>query len=111
MCGPLSAYQTAIQGWNVSRRRKKYATVYYRADAPKLSQDELQTIGKKVVAVAEGMPGVTWIKSHISESAGKSYCEFEAPNPEVLRQHSQQVGIPYDSITAVEIEVDPGMFR
>ncbi len=78
---------------------------------PKLSQDELQRIGKKVVEVADTLQGVTWIKSHISESEGKSYCEFEAPNSDVLRQHSEQVGLPVDKIAAVEIEVDPGMFR
>lgn len=78
---------------------------------PKLSSEELQAIGKKVVKVAEGMPGITWIKSSISESEGKSYCEFEAPNPEALREHSKQVGLPVDKITAVEVEVDPSMFR
>jgi hypothetical protein len=78
---------------------------------PKLSQDELQRIGKKVIEVADTLQGVTWIKSHISESEGKSYCEFEAPNSDVLRQHSEQVGLPVDKIAAVEIEVDPEMFR
>ena len=78
---------------------------------PKLSSDELQEIGKKVVEVAEQMPGVTWIKSSISESEGKSYCEFEAPNSEALQKHSIQVGLPVDKITAVEVEVDPSMFR
>ena len=78
---------------------------------PKLSQDELQRIGKKVVEIADSLQGVRWIKSHISESAGKSYCEFEAPNPEVLRHHAEQVGLPIDKIALVEIEVDPEMFR
>ena len=78
---------------------------------PKLSSEEFQEIGKKVVEVAEKMPGVTWIKSSISESEGKSYCEFEAPNSEALQEHSDQVGLPVDKITAVEVEVDPSMFR
>jgi hypothetical protein len=79
---------------------------------PKLSSEEFQEIGKMVVEVAEKMPGVTWIKSSISESEGKSYCEFEAPNSEALQEHSNQVGLPPpDKITAVEVEVDPSMFR
>ncbi len=78
---------------------------------PKLSQEELQEIGKQVVKVAEEMPGVTWIKSSISESEGKSYCEFEAPNPEALHEHSKKAGLPVDKITAVEVEIDPNMFR
>ena len=78
---------------------------------PKLSQDELQEIGKKVVEVAEKLPGVTWIKSSISESEGKSYCEYESPNLKALKKHSEQVGLPVDKITVVEINVDPSMFR
>ena len=78
---------------------------------PKLSPEELQEIGKKVVEVADKMPGVTWIKSSISESEGKSYCEFEAQNAETLQEHSKEVGLPVDRITAVEVEVDPSMFR
>jgi hypothetical protein len=78
---------------------------------PKLSSEQLQAIGKQVVEVAEQMPGVTWIKSSISESEGKSYCEFEAPNPEALIEHSKKVGLPVDKISAVEIQVDPSMFR
>ena len=78
---------------------------------PKLSSEQLQAIGKQVVEVAEQMPGVTWIKSSISESEGKSYSEFEAPNPEVLLEHSKKVGLPVDKISAVEIQVDPSMFR
>jgi hypothetical protein len=78
---------------------------------PKLSSEELQKIGKRVVEVAEQMPGVSWIKSSISESEGKTYCEFEAPNLKALQEHSDQVGLPVDKITEVELEVDPSMFR
>ena len=78
---------------------------------PKLSADELQALGKKVVAVSDSLPGVVWIKSHISESEGKSYCEFEAPGPGVLREHAEQAGLPVDRISEVENEVAPDMFR
>jgi hypothetical protein len=47
----------------------------------------------------------------ISESEGKSYCEFEAPNPDMLKEHAEKVGLSVNRITAVEIEVDPSMFR
>jgi len=57
------------------------------------------------------LPGVVWIKSSISESEGKSYCEFDAPNPDVLREHAQKAGLPVDRITAIEREIDPSMFR
>ena len=78
---------------------------------PKMSQEEWQAVGKQVVKVTEEMLGVTWIKSCISESAGKTYCEFEAPNPEALREHAKRANLPVDRITLVEMEVGPGMFR
>jgi hypothetical protein len=78
---------------------------------PDLSPKELQKVGKKVIAEADKMNGVTWIKSSISQSEGKSYCEFEAPNLETLKEHSDKVGLPVDKITTVDLEVDPNMFR
>ena len=77
----------------------------------KMSPEEWQALGKKVVKVADSMPGVKQIKSSISESEGKSYCEFEVPNPEALRKHAEQAGLPVDKISQVEMEVEPGMFR
>jgi len=78
---------------------------------PKMSPEEWQALGKKVVEVADSMSGVKWIKSSISESEGKSYCEFEAPNPEALRKHAEQAGLSVDKISQVEMEVEPSMFR
>ena len=43
---------------------------------PKMSKEERQAVGKQAVQVADEMPDVTWIKSSISESEGKTYCEF-----------------------------------
>ncbi len=78
---------------------------------PKMSQEEWQAVGKQAVKVADEMPDVTWIKSSISESEGKTYCEFEASNPEVLREHAKRSNLPVDKIVPVEMEVDPSMFR
>ena len=78
---------------------------------PKMSQEEWEALGKKVVEVADNMPGVKWVKSSISESEGKSYCEFEAPNPEALRKHAELAGLPVDTISQVEMQVEPSMFR
>ena len=61
-----------------------------------MSPEEWQAIGKQVVKVTDEMPDVTWIKSCISESEGKTYCEFEAPNPEALREHARRASLPVD---------------
>ena len=78
---------------------------------PKMSQEEMQQLARRSIEVADGIPGVVWIKSYISESEGKTYCEYEAPNPESLLEHARLLNISADKITCVEIEVHPGMFR
>ena len=78
---------------------------------PKMSQEEMQQLARRSIQVADGIPGVVWIKSYISESEGKTYCEYEAPNPESLLEHARLLNISADKITCVEMEVHPGMFR
>ena len=78
---------------------------------PKMSQEEMQQLARRSIQVADKIPGVVWIKSYISESEGKTYCEYEAPNPECLLEHARLLNISAEKITCVEIEVHPGMFR
>ena len=76
-----------------------------------VSQEELEAAGKKSVEVLGGMPELTWVRSFVSVAEGKIYCEYEAPNPDILREHARRVGIPCDKISLVAMEVDPSMFH
>ncbi len=76
-----------------------------------MSPEELEVLARLSLKVADSIPGVVWIKSYISESEGKTYCEYEAPNPEALLEHAKRTGLSVDKITLVEMEVDPAMFR
>jgi hypothetical protein len=78
---------------------------------PQMAPEEMQKLAKRSIEVADGMPGVVWIKSYISESEGKTYCEYEAPNPDVLFEHARRVGISADRIIVINVEVNPQMFR
>jgi len=60
---------------------------------PSMPPEALETLAKQSIEVADNMPGVVWIKSYISESEGKTYCEYEAPNPEMLLEHARRLGI------------------
>ena len=57
------------------------------------------------------MDGVVWIRSYISEVEGKVYCEYEAPDPEAIREHARRVGLPVTRISEVAMEIEPSMFR
>lgn len=74
-----------------------------------LSPEEARVRAKRSIEVADGMPGVVWIKSYVAE--GKTYCEYEAPNPEALRVHAKHAGLSAEKITLIEREIDPSMFR
>ncbi len=53
---------------------------------------------------------ITWVRSWVSEAEGKIYCEYDAPDPELLREHARRTGIPADRISLVEMQIDPAMF-
>jgi len=78
---------------------------------PPLSREQLEGAARKSKEVIDGMPGVVWIKSYISEAEGKIYCEYDAPDPEALREHARRAGLPVDKISEVALEVSPDMFQ
>lgn len=80
-------------------------------DFASLSEEERYAIGKRANDVVATLPGVTWIRSYISLKEGKIYCEYEAPNPDVILDHARLTGIPADQISEVSAEVSPEMFR
>lgn len=80
-------------------------------DMGTIDMDALSGVAKKSVEVVDGMEGVTWIRSYISEAEGKIYCEYEAPNPEAVYEHARLAGLPVSKISEVAMEVDPTMFR
>lgn len=55
--------------------------------------------------------GIIWIRSYVSEATGKIYCEYEAPNEELIQEHARRSGFPADQISEVAREISPAMFR
>lgn len=58
-------------------------------------QEDMARIGSRSKNVAlEHFPDITWEHSHIvsDESGIKSFCVYEAPNEERLREHAEKVG-------------------
>ena len=77
---------------------------------PGLTREALTEAGRRSVAVLSEMPGVTWIRSYVSEAEGKLYCEYDAPSEEAIREHARRAGVPVDRIAEVALEVNPTMF-
>lgn len=75
-----------------------------------LTSGELDAAGRKSNQVLAGMPGVVWIRSYVSDADGKIYCEYDAPNPEAIREHARRAGLPVDKVSEVSLEINPRMF-
>ena len=77
----------------------------------RLTRDQLDAAGRRSNEVLSGMDGVVWIRSYVSDSEGKIYCEYDAPNREAVMEHARRAGLPVDRISEVALEIHPGMFH
>jgi hypothetical protein len=53
--------------------------------------------------------GVKWIFSFLSADKRKTYCLYEAPSAEAIREAARRANVPADVIIAVD-EINPAMF-
>lgn len=60
---------------------------------------------------AQQDPVVRGYRSFVNLSEGKATCILETPNKETLAAWFQKMGMPYDSITRVELEGDGGVIE
>ena len=76
----------------------------------KLTDAQLEAGFKQAMKVAEGIPQIKWVRTYYSADEGKMYCEYEAPNSELIFEHARMAKIPADSVRMVE-EMLPAMFQ
>ena len=67
--------------------------------AEQLDPAELDQAGVKLV---NDEVGIRWLYSFLSADKKKTYCLYEAPNPEAIREAAARLGLPADVIVAVE---------
>ncbi len=53
---------------------------------------------------------VTWVHSYVSEDKLKTYCIYDGPSPEAIRQAARRSNLPIDRITEVCI-LDPYFYK
>lgn len=62
------------------------------------------------VAARNAEVGVTWVHSYVTPDRTKTYCIYDGPNPEAIRQAAERNGLPVDSITPVSV-LDPYFYN
>ena len=45
--------------------------------------------------------GLEWVHTFLTADRTRTYCLYEAPNADLLRQHAERLGVPADSILEV----------
>ncbi len=54
--------------------------------------------------------GVTWVHSYVTQDLRKTFCIYDAPTPEAIRETAQNNNLPIDNITMVNV-LDPYFYR
>ena len=62
------------------------------------------------VAGTNAQSGVTWVHSYVSDDLCKTFCVYDAPAPEAIREAARNNNLPIDSITPVSV-LDPYFYR
>lgn len=70
-----------------------------------LTDEQVQGIAAKSNEVLDGMPGVQWQESYVTQD--KLYCVYVAPDADSLREHAKRGGFPADSVEQVRRRIDP----
>ncbi|MBF6025216.1 DUF4242 domain-containing protein [Lysobacter niastensis] len=55
------------------------------------------------IAGVNGDCGVTWLHSYVSADRRKTFCIYDAPAPEAIRQVARRNGLPVTSITEISV--------
>lgn len=53
---------------------------------------------------------VTWVHSYVTPDRNKTYCIYDGPNPEAIRNTAERNSLPVDSITEVRV-LDPYFYH
>jgi len=75
-----------------------------------LPMDETGAEFCRSVVTTNAHEQVTWIHSYVSEDKQKSFCIYDAPSPEAIRQAARRSHLPVDRITEVCV-LDPYFYR
>ena len=78
--------------------------VIERNFAEQLDPEQLDREGIKLV---NDDVGVRWLYSFLSADKKKTYCLYEAPNPEAIREAAARLGLPADVLVEVHEILQP----
>jgi hypothetical protein len=75
------------------------------ADGLEITKDDVDRVNR-----INDETGVKWLISFLSADKKKTYCLYEAPSVEAIRQAAKRANVPADVIIEVARELSPTMF-
>jgi hypothetical protein len=69
--------------------------------------DGLDAAGKVKINATNAKFGVHWLMSYANASKTKTYCIYEGPSEDAVRQAAQANAIPVDAVTEVPVTLLP----
>ena len=69
-----------------------------------VNDEGAEACGGVIARNAEG--GVTWVQSFVMPDKRQTFCIYDAPSPEAIRQAAQKSALPVNKITEVRV-LDP----
>ncbi|MEQ1857649.1 MAG: DUF4242 domain-containing protein [Longimicrobiales bacterium] len=76
----------------------------------RMTPSELQAVARKSNSVLADLGSeIRWLHSYIVE--GRTFCLYEAPDEELIREHARLTGFPCNKITRVAGTLEPKMGR
>ena len=74
--------------------------------AGSLTADQLKGVAQKSNSVLKDLgPEIQWLHSYVT--GDKIYCVYDAPNPDIIREHAKRGGFPADSVSEVKNVINP----
>ncbi|QJD99445.1 DUF4242 domain-containing protein [Massilia forsythiae] len=55
------------------------------------------------IVEANSSQGVTWVHSYVSADKTRTYCIYDAPTPEAIKQVAERNGLPVNNISEVSV--------
>lgn len=74
-----------------------------------LGEEELRGISAKSNEVLDGLDGIAWIESYVSDDT--LFCVYDADDPATIEEHARQGGFPCDRISPVHRTISPATGR
>ncbi len=65
-----------------------------------MTEEQLMAMLKNLPPLPEG---VSWKQTYCDFTDGKFFCEYEAPNKEIIEQGFKSLNLPYDAVYPVKV--------